>query len=114
MNQYSINSYAFNSAHELFKRKDNTLSFSQCLTIGWNAAKLFKQLSNGITSFQFIKANKELRTANGTRNKNKLIELFNLRFEYSKDKPKVKKFSVIEFYDLDKLGFRSFRIDRLI
>ena len=112
-NQYSINAYAFNTAWELSKRKDNNFTFSQCLTLGWNAAKLFKKLSSDVTQFTFVKSDKSLRLAEGTRNRQILIDRFKLTFEPSRHRPKVKSFSVIEYFDFDKELWRSFRVDRL-
>lgn len=79
-----------------------------------NIENLQKKLSNEIVSFKFTKKDGTIREAKGTTNKEIIEKDFGI--EYLPKGTKEIKYSenVTRYFDVDKLGWRSFQNDSLI
>ena len=76
--------------------------------------KLIEMLKEQKIKVEFTKKNGELRIMNCTKNI-PLMQKVNPEFTLStSDKPKVINEEIIVVYDIDKLGYRSFRKDSII
>ena len=96
----------FNTAWT-FLKNGTFATFAEALKAAWSKLKLVKKLKAGVARFQFRKADGTLRDAVGTLNSN------NFSYE-SKGSDKVKPASLVTFWDLDKLAFRSMNIDTFV
>lgn len=105
MTKYNY-SAIFTLANFLFKTGVFT-NISESLKCAWLQAKNENNLYAGPTSFSFRKANGEIREAFGTLNGG----FFN--YEY-KGAEKVHQPLVQRYFDFDRGGWRSYRIDRLV
>ena len=88
-------------------RKQNTgLTWGQCQAAAWRALKLRSALHAGAVAFEFTKEDGTTRKANGTLSRD--------FFQYeSKGGPTKENPLLVKYFDLEKQGFRSCRVDRL-
>jgi len=109
----TTNSRVMHMAHKLLESFPD-LSWSEILKLGWQFYYLRLMLRSGIVKFAYLKISVgivlgELRHARGTLHPELIPE---------EHKPKgspdyVPNYSTISYYDLDKQGWRSFRLDCL-
>lgn len=96
----------FNLAHEM-KRRNQFLSWSQCLAASWKVVKLQTAMRQGKVSFVYQKQNGDRREAKGT--------LVKELIPYSpKGNAKPQPITLVKYYDLGAEGYRSFRAERIL
>ncbi len=76
--------------------------------------RLLEGLFEGITHFEFIKADGSDRIAYGTLNADIIIEKIGSRNNSPKRHNRRHPYGVINYYDLEKEGWRGFNIERLV
>lgn len=79
-------------------------AFSVCLSRAWALYRLIRRMRAGVVSFAYEKTDGSLRHAKGT-----LRDVVALVKGMGKETP-----STVRYYDLEAVGFRSFRIENLI
>ena len=100
-------------AHQI-RRNDTTISFSDAQKQAWKLTKataIKTALQAGTVQFNYINEQGEVRNATGTLNN----ELFNYEYKTQNggQQAQVVFTGTVKYYDLDKKGFRSFRVDRV-
>lgn len=78
-------------------------NFADALRAAWKAYKLKAQMKTNNVIFKFRKVDGSIREAVGT-----------LNVDYEAKGGATKNYGVINYYDCESLGFRSFRIENLI
>ena len=82
-------------------------SFGEALKAAWMKFKLVARLRAGKAEFSFLKADNTVRRAIGT--------LKTGSFEYTrKGSGSASKPEIIKYFDLDRMSWRSARVDRLV
>ncbi len=79
-------------------------AFAVCLSRAWALFRLIRRMRAGVVSFAYEKTDGTLRRAKGT-----LRDVAALIKGTGKETP-----STVRYYDLEAVGFRSFRIENLI
>lgn len=74
-----------------------------------NREQIIEELKTGIKKFSFTKVDGTIREAQGTRNIDIITEADALPKGVVKDTD-----NVIRYYDVDKVGWRSFKVDNFI
>lgn len=92
----------FKRAYELAKATGKC--FSVCLTKAWALYRLIRAMKNGVVSFAYEKADGSLRKAKGT-----LKDVQSLIKGTGKE-----SFKTVNYYDVEAMSFRSFRIENFI
>lgn len=102
-----MKSLVFKTAWKLFKGQVFT-SFGEALRAAWAKVKLTARLRAGIAHFSFVKVSTgEVRKAIGT--------LASAHYQYeSKGGTASDKADLVRYWDMEKNGFRSFKIQNLI
>lgn len=88
-------------------RKHEVSSLSEALKKAWKAMKLKAQMIGTVVTFQYRKANGEVRKAIGT-----LVPSF-VKYQI-KGTDKKKSYSSVAYWDIEKDSFRSFSIASLL
>jgi|SRR5690606_14899341 len=78
-------------------------SISEALRVAWKIVKITNQMNLGFCEFYFKKINGEIRKAIGTFNK-EYVHKGSINFNDE----------TFSYWDVEKKGFRSFRIDMLV
>lgn len=82
-------------------------TFSECLKAAWRKYKFLKKLKSEKLSFAYKTIKGEVREAIGT--------LMASSIDYSlKGTNKTENLTIVKYWDLERLAFRSFRINNLI
>ncbi len=97
----TFRSKIFKAAHQV--RKNTGKKFSICLIQAWKAYKLKQAMKVDKVKFAFETLSGSLRYAIGT-----------LQTSYQSKGNKKQNFGIISYFDVEKEGFRSFRIENLI
>ncbi len=103
--KYSYQSQVAKAANELF-HSGKVKNLSEAFKMAHKAVKLRNHLKTNIIEFSFTKADGSTRKAVGTLNS----EYFDYQ---SKGTPKRDNPVVIKYFDIERGGFRSFRVERL-
>lgn len=88
-------------------KKSEVKNLSEALKAAWKAIKLKYQMASGVVTFKFRKTNGEIRKAVGTLKSG----MFDYEAKGSTSKP---SYSTVAYWDIEKDGFRSFRISSLL
>ena len=88
-------------------KKAEVQTISETMRVAWKAIKLKYRMTSGVVTFKFRKTNGEIRTAVGTLKSG----MFEYQAKGSNSKP---SYSTVAYWDIEKDGFRSFRIASLI
>jgi len=99
----SIQSKVFTFAHKI---KKHFKTWSNALKFAWKKLKIQAKLSAGKINFSFIKKNGETRPAYGTTN--------NSFFNYDFKGGGFKCWYIVNYYDLQKNGWRRFDVRNLL
>ncbi len=107
------NSRVMHMAHKLLESFPG-LSWSEILKLAWQFYYLRRMLQSGIVKFTYLKISigvvlGEIRHARGTLHP----ELIPAEHQPKNSPNYEPNYSTISYYDLDKLGWRSFRLDCL-
>ena len=104
-------------AHTIHRNLGGAISWSLSLTEAWRVEYCRRLLGSGIVEFEYFKGNTDYRTARGTTNAD-LIPMDNQpkgivakELELGLREP---NYQTINYYDIDKKGWRSFRVDSLV
>ena len=92
----------------IYKKHAPMISWADCMRYAWMLVRFRQMLQNGFVTFSFIKKDGTHRIATGTLYPH-LIPV-DKRPKSSGDE-RTPNFSVINYFDLDKQDWRSFRID---
>lgn len=90
----------FRIAHSI---KNQFNSFADALKKAWVIIKLRASMKKKIVSFKFKKVDGSIREAKGT-----------LNIEYQRKTDKVPNYSVMNYFDVEVNGWRSFKVENLI
>lgn len=82
-------------------------TISDALRAAWLRYRLICDLRTDVVRFRFLKADGTLRDAVGTLDSNR----FNYRFEFQ---PVQRKAHIVRYWDLEKMAWRSCRVDRIV
>ena len=86
--------------------KTGKFTFGESMSIAWKRHKLLAALKSGIVYFAYNKTDNSRREAIGT------LREGNYNYDHKgSDKPS--PLYVVKYYDIEKQGFRSVRLDRL-
>lgn len=83
--------------------RQNFKTFAEALVQSWKAYKLKAKMKTNNVAFQFRKVSGEIRNAVGT-----------LNISYEAKGGSTKNYGVINYYDCESLGWRSFKIENLV
>ena len=92
----------------IYKKNAPMISWADCMRYAWMLVRFRQMLQNGFVTFSFIKKDGTHRIATGTLYPH-LIPVD--KFPKSSGDQRTPNFSVINYFDLDKQDWRSFRID---
>ena len=92
----------------IYKKHAPMISWADCMRYAWMLVRFRQMLQNGFVTFSFIKKDGTHRIATGTLYPH-LIPVD--KFPKSSGDQRTPNFSVINYFDLDKQDWRSFRID---
>ena len=93
----------------IYKKNAPMISWADCMRYAWMLVRFRQMLQNGFVTFSFIKKDGTHRMATGTLYPH-LIPVDKHPGTSSGDQ-RTPNFSVINYFDLDKQDWRSFRID---
>jgi hypothetical protein len=105
----SNNQCALRMAHILYNNKPH-FRWGDILRYGWYFVRFRKWLANGVIHFSYFKEDGSIREARGTLSVH-LIPRDDAPKGTSTGKP---NFGVINYYDIDKKDWRSFKITNFI
>ena len=92
----------------IYKKNAPMISWADCMRYAWMLVRFRQMLQNGFVTFSFIKKDGTHRIATGTLYPH-LIPVD--KMPKSSGDERTPNFSVINYFDLDKQDWRSFRID---
>ena len=92
----------------IYKKNAPMISWADCMRYAWMLVRFRQMLQNGFVTFSFIKKDGTHRIATGTLYPH-LIPVD--KWPKSSGGERTPNFSVINYFDLDKQDWRSFRID---
>ena len=98
----SFRSKVFRVAYELAHATGKT--FAVCLSRAWALYRLTREMRKGVVAFAYEKADGSLRKAKGT-----LKDIQSLIKFSGKE-----NFKTVRYFDVDKGGFRSFKVENFI
>jgi hypothetical protein len=91
------------------KKTNPNFKFRKCLILAWRAERLIEKMRGGnVVEFVFIKSDGTLRIANGSLPVSDDVKAVNMAERSPKQN------AVVNFFDTDKDGWRSFKTTELL
>ena len=88
------------------KKENPSFTFRKALIQSWKAEKLHRKMHGGnVVEFVYVKLDGSIRIASGT--------LPEVKESFNQNKKTYGQHSVVNYFDVDANGWRSFKADRL-